>query len=109
MPTVVFNDPVADERDVPRSTTVRMQFSRPMIAETFSERIRVSYCSPRQLAALPIPRFSAVYRKDTRSIELRFDAPLDGNQTVKVELTEGIEAVNGGMLPAWTFTFTTGG
>lgn len=107
-PTVVFNDPIADERDVPRSTTVRLQFSRQMIAETFSEHVRVSYCSPRQISALPIPKFTAVYRNGTRSLELEFLAPLSQYETVKVELLEGITAVNGRLLAPWAFTFTTG-
>lgn len=108
-PIVVFNDPIVEERDVSRSTTIRVQFSRHMIAETFSERVRVSYCSPRPISAPPIPKFTAEYRDGTRSLELRFSAPLDREETVKVELLEGITAANGRPLPPWGFTFTTGG
>jgi hypothetical protein len=107
-PTVVFNDPISDERNVPRSTRVRLQFSRNMIGETFSEHVRVSYASPRQLSAAPIPNFSAVYQDETRALELTFTAPLDRHEIVKVELLDGITARNGRPLAPWAFTFTTG-
>lgn len=106
-PKVVFHDPVPDESNVPRSIAVRLQFSRHMIAETFSEHVRVSYAVPRTLAAPPIPKFSAAYRAETRSLEIRFVAPLDPLQTVKVELLDGIAALNGRPLDPWAFTFTT--
>jgi hypothetical protein len=108
-PAVVFNDPITDERDVSRSTTVRLQFSRQMMAQTFSEHVRVSYGSPRAIAAPPIPGFSAVYQDETRSLELTFARPLDPYAIVTVELLEGITAMSGRALAPWRLTFTTGG
>ena len=107
-PVVVFNDPVNDEREVPRTTTVRLQFSRPMVGPTFSEHVRVSYGPPRAIAAAPIPPFTAIYQDETRSLEITFTAPLEPFATVKVDLLDGITATNGRLLPAWGFSFTTG-
>jgi hypothetical protein len=107
-PKVVFHDPVSDESGVSISTSIRVQFSRHMIPETFSEHVRVSYVSPRSLTSPPIPQFTATYRLDTRSITITFAAPLERYQTVKVELLEGICAVSGLPLPPWSYSFTTG-
>jgi hypothetical protein len=108
-PKVVFNDPIAGETNVSRSTAVRLQFSRQMMGESFSEHVRVSYSTPRTVASPPIPMFSAAYHEATRSLEIRFAAPLERSQTVKVELLEGIVAINGRPLEPWTLTFSTGG
>ena len=59
-PTVVFNDPASDETEVAPATRVRLQFSRTIVAETFSERIRVGYTSPRFGPDPPIPGFRAI-------------------------------------------------
>lgn len=106
-PVVVFHDPIADETDVPHPTAVRVQFSRPMIAETFEGRVRASYASPRRLAAAALPRFTAVYRDWVRALEIRFAEPLDGAQTVRIELLEGIAGADGAPLAPWSLTFTT--
>ena len=106
-PVVVFHDPIAEETDVPPSTAVRVQFSRPMIAETFEGRVRASYASPRRLAAAPPPRFTALYRDWVRALEIRFAQPLDGAQTVRIELLEGIAGADGAPLAPWSLTFTT--
>ena len=108
-PRIVFHDPIADETGVARATAVRLQFSRAMAAETFSERVRVSYGPHRTLNAPPIPPFTAVYHDDTRGLELRFERPLAPAHTVVVELLEGVRAADGRQLDPWTLTFTTGG
>jgi hypothetical protein len=107
-PIVVFHDPVSDEADVAPATSVRLQFSRPMIPETFSEHIRIAYASPRVPSAVPIPRFSAIYSETTRSLAITFAAPLASHQSVRVELLEGIVAVNGRPFEPWAFEFSTG-
>jgi hypothetical protein len=107
-PTVVFNDPVDDEIDVASSTTIRLQFSRAMMAETFSERIRIGYGSAPGVNARPIPHFSAMYSDATRSLTITFAAPLAPHQGVRVDLLEGIVGVSGRPFEPWGFRFTTG-
>ena len=107
-PVVVFHDPVHDEADVAPATSVRLQFSRPMIPETFSEHIRMAYTSVRGTAAAPIPAFTAIYSQATRSLAIRFATPLAPRESVRVELLEGIVAVNGRPFEPWAFEFHTG-
>ena len=107
-PAVVFHDPINDEIDVPRDAAVRLQFSRPVMPESLSGRIRISYASPRPIRAAPIPKFTALYREPTRSVIIEFDEPLAALQTVKVELLEGISGTNGLPLPSAAYRFTTG-
>ena len=107
-PIVVFHDPVNDEAGVAPSTGIRLQFSRPMIPETFSEHIRIAYTSVQALDASPIPQFSAIYSDATRSLAIAFASPLAGRQTVRVELLEGIVAANGRSFEPWAFVFNTG-
>jgi len=107
-PIVVFNDPINDEAGVAPSTAIRLQFSRPMIPETFSEHIRIAYTSAQPLDASPIPRFSALYSDATRSLAITFASPLAGRQTVRVELLDGIVAANGRPFEPWGFVFNTG-
>lgn len=108
MPQVVFHDPIADETGVSRATSIRLQFSRRMAAESFSGRVRISYGPARSLRAPPVPTFSASYDEDRRGLEIRFDAPLDAGEMVKVELLEGIRAADGRRLEPWVLTFRTG-
>jgi hypothetical protein len=105
-PIVVFNDPIHDETGVPTSTAIRLQFSRPMIPETFSEHIRIAYTSVKAMDA-PIPQFSAIYSDATRSLAITFASPLAGRQTVRVELLEGIAGANGRPFEPWGFVFNT--
>ena len=106
-PAVVFRDPIEGEADVPPDAPVRLQFSRPIVPETLSERVRISYTSPLTVAGAPIPTFTARYSAATRSLTIVFSEPLAARQTVKVELLEGITAVNGLALPPSAYTFST--
>ena len=106
-PTVVFNDPVDDEADVAPGTRIRLQFSRAMMPETFSERLRISYAAAAGVHARPIPAFSAVYSDASRSLTIAFATPLAPHQTVRVELLEGIVGASGRTLEPWGFRFTT--
>jgi hypothetical protein len=105
-PAVVFQDPIAEETNVPPTTPVRLQFSRPMAADTFSERVLISYALP-ALSTPPVPKFTAVYHEDTRGLEIRFAAPLAGSQVVEVDLLPGIRARDGRGLAPVTLRFTT--
>lgn len=108
-PRVIFSAPVQEDVDVERTASVRLQFSRPMDGKSFQDRIRVSYAAPPQGQAPQPPAFSAAYDPGNRSVEIKFKQPLERFQTVKVELLQGITAVDGQPLPPWTLTFLTGG
>jgi Bacterial Ig-like domain len=105
-PKVVFNDPALEEINVPRSTSVRLQFSEDMDAATFDGRVRVSYVASGPPP--PVPAFTIAYKDGTKSLEIRFAALLERFHEVKVELLDGIAARDGQQLPPWTSTFSTG-
>jgi hypothetical protein len=106
-PALVFQDPIPGEQDVPRDTAVRLQFSRAILPETLSEHIQVSYAAPRPIGAPPIPRFTARYAQETRSITLSFVEPLAPLAAVKIELLAGIAGTNGLPVAPAGYTFTT--
>ena len=109
-PTVIFTAPVADDTDVPLTSPIRIQFSRDLAPASVANRVRVSYVAASPTATAPAaPAFTAAYQEGTRSLEIKFAKPLERFQTVQVELLEGITAIDGQPLTAWTLTFTTGG
>jgi hypothetical protein len=108
-PQVIFSAPLPDETDISPAGAVRVQFSRDMDPRSFRDRVRVSYAAPPAGAAPATPVVNVAYREGNRSLEIKFAKPLDRFQKVKVELLEGITAVDGQPLPPWTLTFTTGG
>jgi hypothetical protein len=107
-PRVVFSAPVADDIDVERGTQIRIQFSRIMDPRTFTDRVRISYAPRAGDPALASPSFTASYNDGPRALEIKFAQPLERFQAVKVELLEGIAAIDGQALAPWTLTFTTG-
>jgi hypothetical protein len=109
-PTVIFSAPVPDDTDVDRAATVRIQFSRDMMARSFRDTVRVSYATPpaQGQPALAPPAFVATYNDGMRALEVRFKTPLERFQQVKVELLEGITAVDRQPLAPWSLTFLTG-
>ena len=106
-PTLVFQDPIPGEEEVPRNTAVRLQFSRAILPETLSEHIHVSYAAPRPIDAPSIPQFTARYAHDTRSITLSFAEPLAPLTAVRIELRPGIAGTNGLPVGPAEYTFTT--
>lgn len=109
-PTVIFTAPVQDDTDIERTAPVRIQFSRDMNARSFRDAVRVTYATP----ALPgkpgpaPPAFTIDYNGGVRALEIRFTQPLERFQVVKIELLEGITAVDRQPLAPWTLTFLTG-
>jgi hypothetical protein len=103
-PSVIFSAPVPDEPDVPRSATVRVQFSRDMDRASFRDRVRAVYGDATKKA----PAVTWVYNEGQRALEIKFVQPLERFQTVKIELLEGITAFDGQSLAPWSLTFTTG-
>lgn len=108
-PTVIFSAPLADDTEVDPNAPVRIQFSRDLDPDTLPNRVRVSYTGGKPGAAPPAPPFTAAYQDATRSVEIRFAQPLERFQTVRIELLEGIQALDGQPLAPWTLTFSTGG
>jgi hypothetical protein len=108
-PAVIFTAPLADETDVPTSTSVRLQFSRDMDGRTFRGRVRVSYvATPSTNTPGPAPAVTAAYQEGNRALAIKFAAPLERFQTVRVDLLEGIAAMDGQPLQPWSMTFSTG-
>jgi len=110
-PSVVFTAPVPDEIDVEPMIVVRIQFSRDMDARSFKDRVRVSYAAKEGVAqGLPPgpPIVNSAYNVGNRGLELKFAKPLERFQTVKVDLLDGIKAIDGTPLKPWTLTFVTG-
>lgn len=108
-PEVIFSAPVQEDQDVDRAGPVRIQFSRDILERSVSGRVVVSYvAAPGTAPALATPKFTATYIDASHAIEIKFAHPLERLQQVKVELTEGITALDGQPLKPWSLTFTTG-
>ena len=108
-PTVIFSAPIQNDVEVDRAGLVRIQFSRDMNPKSIRDRVRVSYVVPAGGAAPPaVPPFTATYNDAVHAIEIRFDTPLERFQQVKVELLDGMTALDGQPMKPWTLTFTTG-
>lgn len=107
-PTVVFSAPVADDAGVDRNTTVRIQFSRDMDPKSFKDRVRAAYVPPAKGETPPPPIVATRYNPGNRALEIKFTAPLERFQTVKIELLEGITSTTGDPLQPWTLTFSVG-
>ncbi len=110
-PSVIFTAPLADDTDVPPDTSLRLQFSSDMDTSTFAGHVRVTYVenpAAPGAATPPAPRTSATYRDGNRALEIKFAEPLERFRTIKVELLEGIKALDGQPLAPWSMTFTTG-
>lgn len=106
-PVVIFSAPLADETDVPVGVRVKIQFSRDMNAPSFHDRVRIRYGGASPPAVAP-PTFTIAYNDGNRSLEIRFKEPLTPFQVLVILLDEGITAIDGQRLPAWTLRFTTG-
>ena len=110
-PEVIFSAPTAEDTDVPLDTSVRLQFSRDMDADSFEERVQASYLqapSPDQAGAGI--DFTIVYDEGKRVLEITFPDPLERFRTVKIELLDTITAHDGmDMGKPWVLTFTLGG
>ena len=109
-PEVIFSAPIADDADVERGGKVRVQFSRDINPRTIRDKVRVTYLdeSGAEVADRRPPAFSVAYNDETHAIEITFAEPLERFQRVRVQLLEGIAALDEQPLKPWTLTFTTG-
>ncbi len=113
LPEVIFSAPLPDDTDVPRDTTVRIQFSRDMNPDSFEGRVAVSYVGRRPEggadAGAERIAFETAYRARNRVLEIRFDAELELFRTLGVRLLDGITATDGQPLQPWALSFFVGG
>lgn len=108
-PTVIFSAPIAGDSEVDASAPVRIQFSVDMEPRSIRDRVKVAYVAAEGTAAPPPPpAFTTRYNDAAHAIEIRFEQPLERFQQVKVDLLEGMTALDGQALKAWSLTFTTG-
>jgi len=107
-PEVAFSAPIQNDTDIETTSTVRIQFSRDMKADSFRDRVRVGYLGGQAGDAPAPPAFTARYRDEGRVLEITFAQPLERFRTVRVELLEGIESLDGVPLAPWTLTFSVG-
>lgn len=112
-PEVIFSAPTQDETDVARDASVRIQFSRDMDRQSFSDQVRAAYLStPSTEPGGPRPppiEFTYTYNTGSRYLEIRFARPLERFRTLKIELLGGVAAADGVPLKPWTLTFSLGG
>ena len=107
-PTVIFSAPVPDDQDVDRGAPVRIQFSRDIDPRSLRDRVAVSYVAPAGTTLPAIPSFTATYNDIAHAVVIKFAQPLERFQQVKIELLDGITALDGQTLKPFTLTFTTG-
>jgi hypothetical protein len=108
---VIFSSPYEDETDVPVTSSVRLQFSRGIDPKSIPGQIRVTYVgvAPTAAAEAPTVQFEHSYDPGTRAIELKFAQPLDPFRTVRIEVLEGLKALDGAPVAPWILTFSVGG
>ena len=107
-PEVAFSAPIQNDTDIETTSPIRIQFSRDMKAESFRDRVRVGYLGGQAGETPAPPAFTARYRDEGRVLEIRFGQPLERFRTVRIELVEGIESLDGVPLAPWTLTFSVG-
>ena len=108
-PEVIFSAPLPDATDAPPDTTVRIQFSRDMDADSFDGRVIAVYGAVGGAAPAGDIGLDAAYRPGNRVLEIRFDAALEPFRSIDVRLLDGITSSDGAPLPAWTLSFFVGG
>lgn len=108
-PEVIFSAPIQNDQDVDRTAPVRIQFSRDVDPRSLRDKVVVRYAVPEGGAELPpVPEFKVNYNDAAHAIVITFAAPLERFAQVRVELLEGILALDGQALKPFTLTFTTG-
>ena len=99
---VVFSSPTPGEIEVDPATTVRIQFSRGLDPKSIGGAVRVSY--PEAEGAKP-PPFQTTYDPATRSLTLKFAAPLQSG-IVRIDMLETLKAFDGAAGKPSTLSFT---
>ena len=109
-PQVIFSAPIADDVDVERGAKIRVQFSRDINPKTVRDKVRVTYVDEAgaEVTDRRPPAHSVGYNDEAHALEITFAEPLERFQRVRVQLLDGISALDGQPLKAWSLTFTTG-
>jgi hypothetical protein len=111
-PEVIFSDPENDEVGVRLSRTVRLQFSRDMNPASFKDHLRWSWvgdAAAGDAGSEQARRVSFKYDGAKRALEISLDLDRSAAyRTVRVELLEGISALDGAKMQPWNLTFTFG-
>jgi hypothetical protein len=105
-PAINFSVPTDGESDIPPATTVRVQFSRDMKAESFEGHVRVTCTS--NGASVPAPSFTTTYKPMSLSVEIKFAQPLPRFADIVVEFLDGIATPDGVRLAPAKIKFSTG-
>jgi hypothetical protein len=110
---VLFTAPSQGEADVRLTERIRMQLSRDLNPETLKDRIRITYSTPdsreRGEAQPPSVEFTTNYTRENRALEIRPVQPLERFRVVTLEILPGVKGTDGGDMPPFKLTFTTGG
>ena len=110
---VIFTAPAEGEADVNLTARIRMQLSRDLNPETLKGRVRITYSlsdsKERGEAHPPSVAFTTNYVRENRALEIRPTEPLERFRQVKLEILAGVKGTDGGDMPPFTLTFTTGG
>jgi len=110
---VLFTAPTEGEADVRLTERIRMQLSRDLNPETLKDRIRITYSLPdsreRGEAQPPTVAFTTNYARENRALEIRPTEPLERFRRVTIEILPGVKGTDGGEMPPFKLTFTTGG
>lgn len=103
---VIFSSPSDGETDVLASASVRVQFSRGLNPATVAAGVRAAYVGGDAAAGALAPRVT--YDPGNRSVEIAFAEPLERFRTVRVELTDTLRALDGGLITPWSMSFSIG-
>jgi hypothetical protein len=110
---VLFTAPAEGEVDVRLTERIRVQLSRDLNPETLKDRIRITYSATdsreRGEAQPPSVAVTTNYVKENRVLEIRAAEPLERFRLVTVEILPGVKGTDGGEMPPFKLTFTTGG
>jgi hypothetical protein len=110
---VLFTAPAEGEADVRLTERIRMQLSRDLDPETLKDRIRITYSTvdskERGEAQPPSIPHTTNYVKENRALEIRPAMPLERFRVVTLEILPGVKGTDGGDMPPFKLTFTTGG
>jgi hypothetical protein len=110
---VLFTAPAEGEADVRLTERIRMQLSRDLNPETLKDRVRLTYSAAeskdRGEAQPPSIAFTANYTRENRALEIRPTEPFERFRLVTLEILPGIKGTDGGDMPPFKLTFTTGG
>ena len=103
---VVFSDPTPGEIDVDHTKLVRIQFERHVKTSTLTDRVKVMYLDDKQEESDSL-EWQSYYNAGVRALELKFAEPLKPDSTIRIELLDGIESLDGALVLPWSLTFRT--